>query len=605
MHLPCSLPLLLVFSGLVWASPNPVASSASPDWSRDTSTLLDEPGYQPYLAFPPSSAPFGSAFSPNSSSSSPDPSPHPLLAGIRARSYPSSPSRPIPPSQSQPPEQAYLRHPLYRPGPLSAEEQEAAFKTEQFAHDLKGNVTRTRERGLAWSKVQPGKRDVVSDVPVDFPPSAWFDINDLSTLALLSQAAVARMQTWYEDGVFEWTGWWQTPVLGIAYANLDLALGNRVNELLIKDLLIKNDDLGWMIDKYIDDQSWWALFALRAHQAYPNSTWLSMVETISNNNTLYWSDTCGGGVVWLTYRPLIKNTITNGLYFSILTRLYRFTGNSTHFDYAMNTLNWWLQWGFEPSSGRVHDTITATWDGQDMSSCTVTGEMDWTYNSGAFLFGLADLYYATGDERVLDLGRSMAYAAMRDYTPDEETGILVEHCEDLPPPEAGKPPACQQDETIFKGILMLGMAELYVARPDPNIYNYINTQLLSNVFNNVDDSWLFGMWWGGPWNETTAGPKTQLNFLCLLSAAATINADFLSRTSPGSKNATAGNHTDQIAVPDSTGSADGAGTTLRGQGGANGARRVGRGEGWGGGAGGVAGLAALGLAVGAGLAVVW
>lgn len=28
-----------------------------------------------------------------------------------------------------------------------------------------------------------------------------------------------------------------------------------VNELLIKDLLIKNDDLGWMIDKYIDDQS--------------------------------------------------------------------------------------------------------------------------------------------------------------------------------------------------------------------------------------------------------------------------------------------------------------------------------------------------------------
>jgi hypothetical protein len=45
---------------------------------------------------------------------------------------------------------------------------------------------------------------------------------------------------------------------------------------------------------------------------------------------------------------------------------------------------------------------------------------------------------------------------------------------------------------------MLGMAELYVARPDPNIYNFINTQLLSNAFNNVDDTWLFGMWWGGP-----------------------------------------------------------------------------------------------------------
>lgn len=35
----------------------------------------------------------------------------------------------------------------------------------------------------------------------------------------------------------------------------DLSATLPVNELLIKDLLIKNDDLGWMIDKYIDDQS--------------------------------------------------------------------------------------------------------------------------------------------------------------------------------------------------------------------------------------------------------------------------------------------------------------------------------------------------------------
>lgn len=54
------------------------------------------------------------------------------------------------------------------------------------------------------------------------------------------------------------------------------------------------------------------MFALRAHQAYPNTTWLNMVETINNNNSLYWTDTCGGGVLWLTYKPMIKNTITNG-----------------------------------------------------------------------------------------------------------------------------------------------------------------------------------------------------------------------------------------------------------------------------------------------------
>lgn len=51
------------------------------------------------------------------------------------------------------------------------------------------------------------------------------------------------------------TAWWQIPVLGMAYANLDLALGNRGNELLIKDLLSKNADQGYMIDRYVDDQS--------------------------------------------------------------------------------------------------------------------------------------------------------------------------------------------------------------------------------------------------------------------------------------------------------------------------------------------------------------
>ncbi|GAA5939289.1 hypothetical protein JCM1841_004846 [Sporobolomyces salmonicolor] len=474
------------------------AASAIPSSRRDQSF------YEPYLAFPHAPR-HGHAFVP----SDPAQPLHPLLADIRL------------PEQPQNPAPAWDRHPLHVPG-------------KQFTPGRKE------------------KRDVVSSVDVPFPPSDWINVNDLSTIAQLAQAAVVRMQTWYEDGVFEWTGWWQTPVLGIAYVNLDLALGNKVNELLVKDLLIKNDGLGWMIDKYVDDQSWWAMFALRSYQAYGNDTWLSMVETINNNNTLYWDDTCGGGVLWLTYKPLIKNTITNGLYFGILTRLYRYTGNATYFDHSMNTLNWWLQWAFDVDNGRVSDTVTATYQGEPLSSCTTTGEATWTYNSAAFLFGIADLYYATGDEKILDLGRSIAYAAIRDFT-DQETGVLVESCENDPPPGPGLPPGCQQDETVFKGILMLALSELYVARPDPNLYNFINTQLLTNVFNNVDDSWLFGMWWGGPWNETTAGPKTQMNTLCAIAAAATVNADYLSSAGVGdAAGMDVHSATDQIAVPEST-----------------------------------------------------
>ncbi|KAL8293757.1 hypothetical protein RQP46_000458 [Phenoliferia psychrophenolica] len=416
---------------------------------------------------------------------------------------------------------------------------------------------------LPRDKLQPGRRALVTPQPdAPYPPAAYIDVNNLTTIAIISQAAASRMQTWYTGGQYEWTAWWQIPVLGMAYANLDIALGNHVNELLIKDLLNKNAGQQYMIDKYVDDQSWWSMFALRAYQAYGNETWLDAAKIISTNNSLYWDDTCGGGVLWLTYRPKIKNTITNALYFGTLARLYRYTGDYQYFTYAMNTLNWWLEWGFDADTGRVWDTITAPsdWDPTNTYGCNKTGLQTWTYNSGSILYGLADLYYATGNTSLLDLGRTIAYAAMRDFTPDQSTGVIQESCEHDGQPSADLPPGCQQDELMFKGILMMGMAELYVARPDQNIYNFVNTQLLSAVFNDVDDTWLFGEWWDGPWNETTAGPKTQANTMCLLAAAALINSDFLSKVG----NKTTVNVLDQVAVPSNTTAGIGdAGTTAR------------------------------------------
>lgn len=125
-------------------------------------------------------------------------------------------------------------------------------------------------------------------------------------------------------------------------------------------------------------------------------------------------------------------------------------------------------------------------------------------HSGSILFGLADLYYASGNTTLLDLGRTIAYAAMRDFSTGS-TGVLQESCEHDPAPTALLQPGCQQDEITFKGILTLGMAELYLARPDSNIINFLNTQLLAAVYNDLDSTWLFGEWWVGPWNSTTAG----------------------------------------------------------------------------------------------------
>lgn len=119
--------------------------------------------------------------------------------------------------------------------------------------------------------------------------------------------------------------------------------------------------------------------------------------------------------------------------------MYRVTGERYYYEEAVKTLNWWLSWAFEPSSGRIWDTIKAP-------ECMNDGRHALgvlTYNSAPILQALADLYYATGDETLLDLGRSIAYSAMRDFA--KEGGVLKEYCEDNESYDPNQPSGCGND----------------------------------------------------------------------------------------------------------------------------------------------------------------
>lgn len=73
-------------------------------------------------------------------------------------------------------------------------------------------------------------------------PATWLNINDMTTLGALSNVAVVRMQTWRgSNAQYEWTPWWQYPVVGIAYLDLDVALGNQANRQLVTTMLDEND----------------------------------------------------------------------------------------------------------------------------------------------------------------------------------------------------------------------------------------------------------------------------------------------------------------------------------------------------------------------------
>jgi rhamnogalacturonyl hydrolase YesR len=178
---------------------------------------------------------------------------------------------------------------------------------------------------------------------------------------------------------------------------------------------------------------------MRAYQAYGNPTWLEGVKGLIVENNKAYDPTCGGGLWWKWGNYYEKNTITNTLHFSILTRLYRFTGTQQYLTDAIATLEWWLGWAFEPATGQI-------WDSIETPGCIAnrSGLESWTYNSGAVLFGLADLYEVTGDEKLLDMGRTISYAAMGAFSVDA-SAVIEERCEHDAPTYPGGPAGCGDD----------------------------------------------------------------------------------------------------------------------------------------------------------------
>lgn len=145
--------------------------------------------------------------------------------------------------------------------------------------------------------------------------------------------------------------------------------------------------------------------------------------------------------------------------------MYLYTGMQMYLTEALEKLNWWLGWAFEPATGQVWDTIETPGCRENR-----TGLASWTYNSGIILIGLADLYYATGNETLLDIGRTIAYAAMEDFS--NADGILVESCEDDPPRGPDQPAGCIADLTavrFFPRLLRLKLSKLFGETEQTNL----------------------------------------------------------------------------------------------------------------------------------------
>lgn len=150
-------------------------------------------------------------------------------------------------------------------------------------------------------------------------------------------------------------------------------------------------------DEGNDDQSFWGFAAMTAAElGFPNPpsgqpSWLSLAQGVFNDQAARWDTTsCAGGLKWQIY-PFntgynYKNGISNGCFFNLASRLYRYTGNQTYADWAVKMYDWVEEIGIVSDQYQV-------WDGtDDTENCTSMNHQQWTYNAGVFLYGAAMMW---------------------------------------------------------------------------------------------------------------------------------------------------------------------------------------------------------------------
>lgn len=239
-----------------------------------------------------------------------------------------------------------------------------------------------------------------------------------------------------------------------------------------------------------DDTGWWALAMTRMYDLTRDKQYLAIAETDEAYLRDYWDDTCGGGIWWDIPHKTYKNAITIELYIKLAASLHnRIPGDKVYLAHALEAWSWFKNSGMINGQHLVNDGLQT-----QSGSCVSNGGTTWTYNQGVVLGGLAELYKATGDDRMLTEARRIADAVIASPVLSPG-GILTEPCE----------PDCDGDGPAFKGIFARNLDELNALLPGQPYRPYLLTQARSAYTRARNAADQYGLSWAGPFDSADIG----------------------------------------------------------------------------------------------------
>ena len=212
-----------------------------------------------------------------------------------------------------------------------------------------------------------------------------------------------------------------------------------------------------------DDQGFWAMAAMSAAENnHPNPPkdqpqWLGLAQAVFETQVRRWDNaTCGGGLRWQIFTfnggYNYKNTISNGCFFNLASRLAVYTGNATYALWAETVFDW-----MHNRIGLI-DKDYNFFDGSDvLLQCKEFDHLQWTYNAGVYLAGAANMYNFTSGSQVWEERVRGIVANLKHFMPGNDNIIVETACEPVG--------TCNVDQRSFKAYLARWMAMAAVKAP--------------------------------------------------------------------------------------------------------------------------------------------
>lgn len=319
--------------------------------------------------------------------------------------------------------------------------------------------------------------------------------------------AIQSLQAWYdlETGLYKTTGWWNSANAITVLADYARVTRSReYNFVFSNTLSVAQKTSPGFINKYYDDEGWWALAWIDVYGVTHDRRYLEVAKSVFADMTYGWDDTCSGGIWWSKDRKY-KNAIANELFLAVAAQLADEAKNpqerAAYLAWARREWSWFSRSGMINSAHLVNDGLN--------DKCENNRKTTWTYNQGVILGGLAALHRADRDPSLLVAANGVAEAALSNLT--DAQGILHDSCE----------PKCGADGTQFKGIFVRNLRALDEVSPRPRYNRFVLTNAASIWSQTRPGEYRLGEVWTAPFGAPNA--SSQSSALDVLVSAARIS----------------------------------------------------------------------------------